>query len=374
MVCLHRSGVAHVLSVFFLMRSRSRILIQPSDGARLGYAAGASCVSGCFSLAAAARACSRGRPPPRGVRRCVSRRPSLVRTPVLEEPTHHDRAARSAVAPHPHHRRDRHPAAIRHADPQVRPVRAGRHPRPHLAGQGDHRGPALAVHRPAGRQPGADRPDVARPASARCSTCWSGWATRRSRSASRPPARPTSTSCARSSRRSAIPDDVTISVLTQAREDLIERTVESLARRARGPPSTCTTPPRRCSAGSSSAAPGRVKQIAVDGTRLVMEYAEKLLGDETVFGYQYSPGDLHRHRAGLRPGGLRGGHGRLAARVRAARSSSTCPPRSSGPRPNVYADQIEWMRRNLSRREHVVPVGRTRTTTAAPPSPPPSWR
>jgi 2-isopropylmalate synthase len=46
-----------------------------------------------------------------------------------------------------------------------------------------------------------------------------------------------------------IPEDVTIEVLTQAREDLIARTFESL----RGAPScTSTTPPRQPSAASSS--------------------------------------------------------------------------------------------------------------------------
>lgn len=44
-----------------------------------------------------------------------------------------------------------------------------------------------------------------------------------------------------------IPDDVTIQVLTQAREDLIHRTFESL-RGAKQAPSTCITPPPRCSA------------------------------------------------------------------------------------------------------------------------------
>jgi 2-isopropylmalate synthase len=52
-----------------------------------------------------------------------------------------------------------------------------------------------------------------------------------------------------------IPDDVKISVLTQAREDLIDRT----ARRAWSAPaaatSTCTTRPPSCSAASSSASP-----------------------------------------------------------------------------------------------------------------------
>ena len=88
----------------------------------------------------------------------------------------------------------------------------------------------------------------------------------------------------------AIPEDVTISVLTQAREELIERTVESLRRR----PPRHRAPVQRHRAhlppGRLPRLEGRqVKQIAVDGTRLVMEYAEKILGPETIFGYQYSP-------------------------------------------------------------------------------------
>ena len=53
----------------------------------------------------------------------------------------------------------------------------------------------------------------------------------------------------------AIPEDVTISVLTQAREDLIERTVESLARRPAGHRPPVQRHRARSSAGSSSAAP-----------------------------------------------------------------------------------------------------------------------
>ena len=41
-------------------------------------------------------------------------------------------------------------------------------------GKSIDQGAPLAVHRPAGRQPGADRPDDARPASTRCSICWCG--------------------------------------------------------------------------------------------------------------------------------------------------------------------------------------------------------
>lgn len=81
----------------------------------------------------------------------------------------------------------------------------------------------------------------------------------------------------------AIPDDVTISVLTQAREDLIERTVESLigAKRATVHLYNATAPTFRRVVFRGSKE--QIKQIAVDGTRLVMEYADKLLGPETTF-------------------------------------------------------------------------------------------
>ena len=49
--------------------------------------------------------------------------------------------------------------AERHAVRALPPVPADRPARPHLAVEGDHRGAAVALHRPARRQPGADRPD-----------------------------------------------------------------------------------------------------------------------------------------------------------------------------------------------------------------------
>lgn len=58
-----------------------------------------------------------------------------------------------------------------------------------------------------------------------------------------------------------IPDDVTIQVLTQAREDLITRTFESLRGRRR-PSSTSTTPPRRRSAASFSTRTSRASSTS----------------------------------------------------------------------------------------------------------------
>ena len=92
----------------------------------------------------------------------------------------------------------------------------------------------VVQRRPARRQPGADRADGCQRASCACSRRWCASASSRSRSAFRRRRRRTSTSCDCSSSRRLVPDDVTIQVLTQAREPLIRRTFESLvgARRA----------------------------------------------------------------------------------------------------------------------------------------------
>jgi 2-isopropylmalate synthase len=150
----------------------------------------------------------------------------------------------------------------------------------------------------------------------------------------------------------AIPEDVTISVLTQAREDLIERTVESLvgARRATVHLYNATAPTFRRVVFRGSK--DDIKQIAVDGTRLVMEYAEKLLGDETAFGYQYSPEiftdtelDFALEVCEAVCDVWQPGPGReIILNLPATVERST---------PSTHADRFEWMSRNLTRREHV---------------------
>jgi len=86
----------------------------------------------------------------------------------------------------------------------------------------------------------------------------------------------------------AIPDDVTISVLTQAREDLIERTAQSLigAKRATIHLYNATAELfRRVVFGIDEA---QCIGLATRGTELVMKYAEQYLTD-VEFGYEYSP-------------------------------------------------------------------------------------
>lgn len=147
-----------------------------------------------------------------------------------------------------------------------------------------------------------------------------------------------------------IPDDVTISVLTQAREDLIERTVQSLVGTARANVHlyNATAPLfRRVVFGVEK---DECRSIAVRGTEIVMKYAEELLG-ETDFGYQYSPEiftgtelefavDVCEAVSDVwQPGPGR----EIILNLPATVEMST---------PNVYADQIEWFSRQLTRREH----------------------
>ena len=148
-----------------------------------------------------------------------------------------------------------------------------------------------------------------------------------------------------------IPDDVRISVLTQAREDLIERTVQSLvgAERATVHLYNATAPLfQRVVFGVT---PAECKNIATHGTGLVMKYAEQLLGPAIEqFGYQYSPeiftqsdtdfalevceavSDVWQPEPGRE----------IILNLPATVEMST---------PNTYADQIEYFSRGLTRRE-----------------------
>ncbi|MFG2577964.1 2-isopropylmalate synthase [Streptomyces malaysiensis] len=150
----------------------------------------------------------------------------------------------------------------------------------------------------------------------------------------------------------AIPEDVTISVLTQAREELIERTVESLrgAHRATVHLYNATAPTFRRVVFRGTRE--QVKQIAVDGTRLVMEYADKILSAETVFGYQYSPEIFTDTELDFALEVCEGvmdvwqpEEGReIILNLPATVERST---------PSTHADRFEWMSRHLSRREHI---------------------
>jgi len=151
-----------------------------------------------------------------------------------------------------------------------------------------------------------------------------------------------------------VPDDVTISVLTQAREELIERTVTSLigARRATVHLYNAAAPMFRSVVfGWDGDGREECKAVATSGTRAVMKFAEQYLPG-TDFGYEYSPEifmdteldfalDICEAAMDVwQPGPDR----EIVLNLPCTVERST---------PNVYADQIEWMSRNLSRREHI---------------------
>ena len=148
-----------------------------------------------------------------------------------------------------------------------------------------------------------------------------------------------------------IPDDVRISVLTQAREDLIERSVQSLvgARLATVHMYNATAPIFRRVVFRIDRE--ECKALAVEGTRHVMKYAEELL-DGTDFGYEYSPEIFMDTEldftaevcAGVMDVWQPGPDREIILNLPCTVERST---------PNVYADQIEWMTRNLPDRDYV---------------------
>ncbi len=148
-----------------------------------------------------------------------------------------------------------------------------------------------------------------------------------------------------------IPDDVRISVLTQAREDLIERSVQSMrgARRATVHLYNATAPIFRRVVFRIDRE--ECKALAVEGTRHVMKYAEQILGD-CDFGYEYSPEIFMDTEldfavdvcAGVMDVWQPGPDREIILNLPCTVERST---------PNVYADQIEWMSRNLPDRDYV---------------------
>src|SRR3954468_13354448 len=146
-----------------------------------------------------------------------------------------------------------------------------------------------------------------------------------------------------------IPDDVTISVLTQAREDLIERSVQSLVGVPRANIHLYNALAPLFRRVVFRASKDEIKDIAVRGTRAVMKGIESYL-DTTVIGYEYSPEIFTGTE--------------LPFSVEVCEAVSdvwqpddgreiilNLPATIEMATPNVYADQIEWFSRQLSRRE-----------------------
>ncbi|KTF03939.1 MULTISPECIES: 2-isopropylmalate synthase [Trueperella] len=150
----------------------------------------------------------------------------------------------------------------------------------------------------------------------------------------------------------AVPEDVTISVLTQSRPEIIHRTVDALQGLPRATVHlyNATAPVFRDVVFNMNRE--QIKQLAVAGSQDLVSYMEKSFDDHTIVGLEYSPEifvdteldfALEVCEAVMdvwQPGPDR----------EIILNLPTTVERST---PNVYADQIEWMSRNLSRREHI---------------------
>jgi 2-isopropylmalate synthase len=148
-----------------------------------------------------------------------------------------------------------------------------------------------------------------------------------------------------------IPDDVTIQVLTQAREHLIERTYESIrgARRAIVHLYNSTSVLQRKVVFKTDE--DGILDIALSGARLCRKYAEDLPDTEIL--YEYSPESYT------------GTELEFAVRIcnevidvfeptAERKAIVNLPATVEMTTPNVYADSIEWMHRHLRQRENVI--------------------
>lgn len=148
-----------------------------------------------------------------------------------------------------------------------------------------------------------------------------------------------------------IPDDVTIIVLTQSREELIRRTVESLegAKKAIVHLYNSVAPAFRKIVFNMSR--DEIKNIAVTGTRLVKELTDARPGTEWRF--EYSPESFSTTELDFSKDicdAVCETWGATPERKIILNLPSTVECAT----PNVYADQIEWMCRNLKDRASTI--------------------
>jgi 2-isopropylmalate synthase len=148
-----------------------------------------------------------------------------------------------------------------------------------------------------------------------------------------------------------IPDDVTIIVLTQSRDELIRRTVESAvgAKRAIVHLYNSVAPVFRRVVFNMTRE--EIVQIAVTGTALVKELVKA--HPQTEWGFEYSPESFSTTELDFSRD--------ICDAVSAVWQPTpqnkmifNLPSTVECSTPNVYADQIEWMCRNLARRDSLV--------------------
>ncbi len=158
--------------------------------------------------------------------------------------------------------------------------------------------------------------------------------------------------CRRLIEENRIPDDVTIQILVQTREPLIRRSFEAIAgaKRVIVHIYNSTSPlQRRVTFGDASRE--SIKQIAIDGAKLVKELVPTIPQTEVVL--QYSPESFSDTELDF------------SAEVCNAvidvwqptpqkKMIINLPDTVQWTTPNIHADMIEWMGRNLHKRDSII--------------------
>lgn len=150
--------------------------------------------------------------------------------------------------------------------------------------------------------------------------------------------------------RDMIPDDVTVQVLTQAREHIIRKTFEAV----KGAPHAVVHLYNSTSVAQREQVfkkdKNEIKKLAVDGAKLLQKLANETEGD---FSFEYSPESFHNTEVEYalevcnavldvwKPDGSRKAIINIPATVETAM-------------PHVFATQIEYISKNLKYREHVI--------------------
>ena len=147
-----------------------------------------------------------------------------------------------------------------------------------------------------------------------------------------------------------VPDDVTLMVLTQAREELIKRTVESLIGAKRAIVHVyCATAPvwRRVVFGLS---PKEVMQLIDRNVRYIKSLTDQ--HPETEWVLEYSPETFSMTELEV---SLEACHTAMAAWDIGPKRPVilNLPTTVENATPNVFADQVEWMHTRLQSRENV---------------------
>ena len=148
-----------------------------------------------------------------------------------------------------------------------------------------------------------------------------------------------------------IPPDVTVQVLTQAREELVQRTFEALrgVHRAIVHVYNSTSTVQREVVFKMDRE--GVKQLAVDGAKMLHDQAASYPGTDWIF--EYSPESFTGTELDY---ALEVCEAVLAVWKPTAdhRAIINLPATVENSTPNVYADQFEWFGRNLKNRESVI--------------------